>query len=336
MNAKSRMLIMVSIVVVMLLAACQPVAEPAAAEPEQDVDAGETVEEAAEPEEAVSEEEITLEFYHWFGADLGDTFIKDVNDQFHALYPNVTVEFETADTDTYEQVITTRLSANDAPDIFGVFPGTKFHPIAEAGYLMDLSNEAWVANLLDGAKFVSSYDGKVMTMPVDANVIGVIYNKQIFADLGLDVPTDWEEFLAACETIKASGVAPLAVGLGEGWITQLIPYAMAPSAIYRDNMSFDASMYAGEAAFVGSAWEQMMADYLELEAMGYFNADPLGTGYDLANDMMANGESAIKQWIKFMLEHRNPDFAETPAEPPAEEAEHSDEEGEESDEDAEE
>lgn len=264
-----------------------------------------------EANSSADDDPVTLEFYHWFGADIGDTTIKEINDRFQAEYPHITIEFETADTDTYEQVITTRLSADDAPDIFGVFPGTKFHPKAEAGYLMDLSNEAWVENLFEGAKFVSTYEGKVMTMPVDGNVIGVIYNKQIFNDLGLEVPANWEEFLAVCEAIKASGVAPLALGLQDGWVTQLIPYAMAPSAIYRDNLDFDAQMYARETTFVGSAWEQMMADYLDLEAKGYVNEDSLGTGYDLANDLMANGEAAMLvqgNWAIASLREKAPDL----------------------------
>ena len=313
MKTKSKLLFAVILLVAMVLSACQPAAEPVVEEAPQPAAEETAAEEETVVEEAPAAEEaepVTLEFYHWFGADIGETLIKEINDRFHAEYPNITVEFETADTDTYEQVMTTRLSANDAPDVFGVFPGTKFHPQAEAGYLMDLSNEPWVGSLFDGAKFVSTYNGKVMTMPIDANVIGVIYNKQIFADLGLDVPANWDEFLAVCEAIKESGVAPLALGLQDAWVTQLIPYAMAPSAIYRDNIDFDAQMYAGEATFVGSAWEGMMADYLDLEAKGYVNADALGTGYELANDLMANGEAAMLvqgNWAIAALREKAPD-----------------------------
>ena len=133
------------------------------------------VEVAAEPEVM---EPVTLEFYHWFGADLGETTIKAINAIFQAENPHITVEFETADTATYEQVINTRLSANDAPDLFGVFPGTKFHPQAEAGFLMDLNDEPWVDTLFDGAKFVSTYQGRVMALPIDANVIREIFHLQ--------------------------------------------------------------------------------------------------------------------------------------------------------------
>ncbi len=256
-------------------------------------------------------EAITLEFYHWFGADLGETTIKQIDGLFHQLHPNVTVEFETADTGTYEQVINTRLSADDAPDVFGVFPGTKFHPQADAGFLMDLSNEAWVDNLLEGGKFSATYNGKVWGYPTDANVIGVIYNKAIFEELGLEVPKTWDEFLVVCESIKESGVTPIALGLQSAWVTQLIPYAMAPSAIYRDMPDFDAKMYAGEATFVGSPWQQMMEDYVALGDKGYFNDSALGTDYNLSTDMMANGEAAMLvqgNWALASLADKAPDL----------------------------
>lgn len=68
---------------------------------------------------------------------------------------------------------------------------------------------------------------------------------------------------------------------------------MAPTAIYRDDPEFDNKMYAGEATFVGSPWQEMMDDYLAMNAAGYFNEDALGVNYDGALDMMASAEAAM-------------------------------------------
>jgi raffinose/stachyose/melibiose transport system substrate-binding protein len=70
-------------------------------------------------------------------------------------------------------------------------------------------------------------------------------------------------------------------------------------------------MYAGEATFVGSPWEQMMADYLDLEARGYFNDAALGTDYNLSTDLMANGEAAMLvqgNWAIAALRDKAPDL----------------------------
>ena len=39
----------------------------------------------------------------------------------------------------------------------------------------------------------------------------------IFADLGVEVPTTWDEFLAACDTFTAAGVTPIYSTFREPW-----------------------------------------------------------------------------------------------------------------------
>lgn len=256
-----------------------------------------------------TQQAVTLKFYHWIGADAGPT-VAEINKRFHAENPTITIQFSSNSTDQYETVLKARLAGGDAPDIFGVFPGLKFYPYAKAHYLGDLSNEPWVARLQDGAKRVATYtDGKVYTMPMDQNAIGVIYNKQIFSQHGLSVPTNWTDFLAVCEKLKSAGVTPLALGIKDQWVDQLIPYAMAPSSIYRDNISFDKQLFAGTTTFAQSAWTQMMKDYLDVNARGYFNKGELGTTYDQTTQLIAAGKAAMVvqgNWILAPIRQLNP------------------------------
>lgn len=236
---------------------------------------------------------VTLKMLHFMEAEAGPT-LKDINKRFHEKYPNITIEYENAPVDQYQSSIRTRFASGDAPDIVGVFPGTWKDTFVEAGYLMDLSDRPWVSRLQQGAKDMESKDGKVYGLPLDQNAIGVIYNKKIFSDLGLSIPKTWDEFLAVCETIKKANITPLALGNKDLWVTQLIPYAMAPSAIYRDNPNFDQDMYAGKTTFADSAWKDMMADYVSLDQKGYFNKGNLGTSYDQMVQLMATGKAAME------------------------------------------
>lgn len=236
---------------------------------------------------------VTLKMLHFMEAEAGPT-LKDINKRFHEKYPNITIEYENAPVDQYQTLIRTRFASGDAPDIVGVFPGTWKDSFVKAGYLMDLSDRPWVSRLQQGAKDMESNDGKVYGLPLDQNAIGVIYNKKIFKDLGLSVPKSWDEFLALCEKIKAANMTPLALGNKDLWVTQLIPYAMAPSAIYRDNPNFDKDMYAGKAAFVNSPWTKMMQDYVMMDQKGYFNKGNLGTSYDQMVQLMATGKAAME------------------------------------------
>jgi raffinose/stachyose/melibiose transport system substrate-binding protein len=252
---------------------------------------------------------VTLKFYHWIGTDAGPV-VAEINKRFHAENPNITVQFSSNASDQYETVLKARLAGGDAPDIFGVYPGAKFYPYAKAKYIADLSDEPWVSRLLAGTKRVISYtDGKIYALPMDANAIGVIYNKEIFQQHGLSVPTNWTEFLAVCEKLKSAGVTPLALGIKDQWVDQLIPYTMAPSAIYRENGDFDKQLVTGTSSFSHSAWTQMMKDYLDLNARGYFNKGALGTTYDQTTQMIAAGKAAMVvngNWILAPIRRLNP------------------------------
>ncbi len=254
---------------------------------------------------------VTLKFYHWIGTDAGPV-VAEINRRFHAENPNITVQFTSNSTDQYETVLKARLAGGDAPDVFGVYPGVKFYPYAKANYLADLSTEPWAANLLPGARRVVTYtDGKVYTLPMDENVIGVTYNKQIFSQHGLSVPNTWADFLTVCEKLKSAGVTPLALGIKDQWVDQLIPYAMAPSAIYRENLDFDKQLLTGSSTFSHSAWTQMMKDYLDLNAHGYFNQGPLGTTYVQTTQLIAAGKAAMVvngNWILAPIRQLNPNL----------------------------
>ncbi|MEO0401625.1 MAG: extracellular solute-binding protein [Pseudomonadota bacterium] len=62
-------------------------------------------------------------------------------------------------------------------------------------------------------------DGKVMAVAMMVNTQHLMYREDIFADLGIAVPTSWDEVFAAAETIKAAGVVDHAIGatMKSGW-----------------------------------------------------------------------------------------------------------------------
>jgi ABC-type glycerol-3-phosphate transport system substrate-binding protein len=62
-------------------------------------------------------------------------------------------------------------------------------------------------------------DGKVMAVAMMVNTQHLMYRADIFDDLGLEVPTSWDEVFAAAETIEAAGVVDHAIGatMQSGW-----------------------------------------------------------------------------------------------------------------------
>ncbi|SEL81671.1 raffinose/stachyose/melibiose transport system substrate-binding protein [Paenibacillus sp. OK003] len=243
-------------------------------------------------EAIINEKPVTLKMLAYWEAEVGPV-LDEMNQRFQKKYPNIKIDYEYAPVDQYQSLIKTRIASGDAPDLFHVFPGTWKDPFVKAGYLMDLSDRPWVSRLQAGAKDMESINGKVYGLPINQNAIGVIYNRKIFSDLGLTIPKDWNEFLAVCETMKAAHITPLAIGNRDLWVTQIIPFAMAPSAIYRDYPSFDQDMYDGKVTFAKSPWNQMMTDYVDLVERGYFNDGVLSTSFDQMVQLLATGKAGM-------------------------------------------
>ncbi len=62
-------------------------------------------------------------------------------------------------------------------------------------------------------------DGKTMAVAMMVNTQHLMYRKDILDDLGIAVPTTWDEVLAAAEQIQAAGVVnyPLGATMKSGW-----------------------------------------------------------------------------------------------------------------------
>ena len=62
-------------------------------------------------------------------------------------------------------------------------------------------------------------DGKTMAIAAFANTQHLMYREDILSDLGIAVPTTWDEYIAAAEKIKAAGVVDYPMGhyMKDGW-----------------------------------------------------------------------------------------------------------------------
>ena len=60
-------------------------------------------------------------------------------------------------------------------------------------------------------------DGQKWGIPYTYYNWGVYYRQDIFEDLGIAVPTNWDEFIAAGETLKANGITPITIGSKYLW-----------------------------------------------------------------------------------------------------------------------
>lgn len=137
----------------------------------------------------------------------------------------IEVDYQIYPADQYFNVLLTKINAKEEIDIFmsqsGAFDIVSQLNIAENG--VDLSNEAWVEGFEPLAiKELSVGDTLYGQTVADTYAVwSVAYNKALFAELGLEVPTSFDEFKAVCEAIKAEDIVPVYEAVADGWHHQL-------------------------------------------------------------------------------------------------------------------
>ncbi|OCG75581.1 sugar ABC transporter substrate-binding protein [Microbacterium sediminis] len=106
-----------------------------------------------------------------------------------------------------QEYFTTAIAGGETPDVAEV--GTTWAlPFAEAGALMPLQDridEAGLGDgLVEGLAETARVDGELYGMPWYAGIRSLVYRADIFQELGLEAPTDWDSFLATAQAIKAA------------------------------------------------------------------------------------------------------------------------------------
>ncbi len=124
--------------------------------------------------------------------------------------------------DTARPIMVSRITGGDPMGATQFNHGRQAEELVEAGLMRDLTDiaeeEGWQdvvnpSSLLDSC----TLDGKIYCVPVNIHSWEWLWlSNQAFADAGVPVPTNWNEFVAAAPALEAAGKIPLALGK-QGW-----------------------------------------------------------------------------------------------------------------------
>jgi ABC-type glycerol-3-phosphate transport system substrate-binding protein len=178
-------------------------------------DAGGTTGGAETTEEAVSGTVSVMAV--WTGPE--QESFQAVLDAFKEEYPDVTVNYTSAG-DQLPTQLSTAVEGGNPPDIAVLpQPGLVADFAGQDALVpIDFAAEDVETNLGRSAVELGSVDGTLYGFLFKAaNKSTVWYNVAAFEDAGVEPPETWEDFLAAAETINASGVPAYSIGGADGW-----------------------------------------------------------------------------------------------------------------------
>ena len=163
---------------------------------------------AAEPTETV---ELTM--WTWSN-EAREALEGGILDTFEEQNPGIEVEVLVQPDADYQTLLTTGLAGSGGPDVAAIRSYGVITSFADSGNLVPLDDviDDWSGFsdvALTGA--TSRTDGQIYAVPQGVQTAQMYYNKTIFADLDLDVPTTWNEFLEVSKAITESGTPALVI-----------------------------------------------------------------------------------------------------------------------------
>ena len=297
-------------------AADEPAAdEPAADEPAADEPAG---------EEPAADLEGTLRVLVHQNPPMVE-WMEGFNEDFEAANPGVTVDMSVVSADDLNTVNQTRLTANDidvttisvsglANPVQGYMEGVDppaWQTLIDAGLLMDLSGESFVDNydptaIADGG----SFDGGVYALPLGrVSYSGMFVNLDLLAEVGVEVPTTWDELVTACEAVKSSGNECMTAGGADGWPIFVGSYGLLGS-LYPDQETLVEGLWTGELAWNDEQGQELFRRY-QVYADEMLEDGVTGLAHDAAIVRYAAGDVAFAPtgvWQAPALEGAGPEF----------------------------
>ncbi|WP_373426640.1 ABC transporter substrate-binding protein [Microbacterium sp. SORGH_AS_0969] len=226
------------------------------------------------------------------------SFMNDVVAEYNASQDRVRVEMDSSGVD----VVSASFVRGNPPDIMLANYNYETARFVQRCALSDLSGTTAASTVRDDLQPLmdqyGSCEGRTSALPYSVMAASVIYNKQIFDQYGLEVPTTWDELLQVSETLKANGVTPFYGTfkddwtVGQGWYD----YSVGGSLDVID--FFDALAAEGDEVGPQSAvsfakdFSEPMDRMLEL-ARNYTNPDAESRAYGDGNLAFAQGQAAM-------------------------------------------
>jgi raffinose/stachyose/melibiose transport system substrate-binding protein len=231
---------------------------------------------------------------------------------FTAAHPDVTVDVQTRpEGQEGDLLVRNRLTTYRMADVFQYNSGSLLQGLNPLRWLQPLSDEPWVADLDENFRTAVSASRQVFGAPFSSAAGGgVLYNKRIYRELGLQVPRTWAEFTANNARIAATDIDPVIQTYRDPWTSQLFVLAdfhnvaAAEPAFAQDFTANRARFATTPAALLGF---QRLA---QVHDAGHLNRDFARTGFDDGLRVLASGEGAHYPMLTYAV---GPLVAQDPA-----------------------
>ncbi len=243
-----------------------------------------------------SGEKKVIKFFHRFPDDPANTFIESKIAEYEAAHEDIDIVISSAQNQPYKEKIKTVIGTEEQPDIFYSWAGEFSERFIRENLILDLTpymeaDQAWADSLIDSQMVnYTTSDGMIYGVPFRLDGKVFAYNRDIFDELGLEVPQTWDEFIACLDTIQADGkYTPIAEGNSDQWPAAHYIGTLNQMLVDGETRANDFDPTKGE--FTDPGYEKALE--LMQQLVGYMNMGVNGMTHDMARQMFTTGQAAM-------------------------------------------
>jgi raffinose/stachyose/melibiose transport system substrate-binding protein len=238
-------------------------------------------------------DEVTLRVWDSFSEQTEgmDRFIA----AFETSHPDIKISRDVQDGVEMRAVITTALNSGTGPDIIYYDTGPGFAGVLAANGLLRPLDDLYDSGALDAifpwTRERTSFDGVTYGVGNELEFIGVYYNRDLFKQMGLEIPTTYDEFLDICAKLKAANITPVAFGDSAGWPAYHTFSVYANNHVPKDELT---AMIEG-----GQSWDDprvvqaIQAFFVDMNDKGYFMPSVNAISQEDANTYFSAGMAGM-------------------------------------------
>jgi raffinose/stachyose/melibiose transport system substrate-binding protein len=211
---------------------------------------------------------------------------------------NITLNFEVVPDSQGTNLLQTKLATGEVPDVVWLNIPESYTMYDATKNFVALDDQPWVKRMTLKPSDIQHTDGKIYGMPVTgfSGVMGAIYNKTVFKELGLQVPKTYAEFLKVLDTVKNSGknITPLYISGKDSWTVQIAPMIFMANALDSKADSTYKDLLNNKTKFSTiPEFTTGLKAFQDLFTKGYTNKDFAVATYDNSKQAVATGKAAM-------------------------------------------
>lgn len=233
--------------------------------------------------------------------------VNGILQKFMEENPGVKISYTTQGSD-YEQLMKARMASNDLPDIFATH-GWSVARYSE--YLRPLNDQPWYDTIeASFLRNIQNDKGDVFVLPLNMDQGGLIYNKGLLKEMGVEIPKTWDEFKEVCALGKEKGYTGVFLaGKDSRQPANFMDIAATTYLASCEDKGYTAQLADG--TFDWNDWAPVSGLLMDLKKEGYLNVDcvtcdPIDAAPRMAENnilfLMSSSPDLIKQ-----AEDLNPD-----------------------------